>query len=67
MFDKSREQRRDFFEFFKEKGDMLKSAFDNKGKDMEAETMVWLCRALAAVALIIGLLYIALVITRITS
>lgn len=66
MFDKSRNQRKDFFEFFTEKGGMLRSAFDKKGKDMDTETMVWLCRALAVVAGIVALLYLALVFTRIT-
>lgn len=66
MSSNSRKQRKDFFEFFMEKEEALKSAFDKKGKDMERDTMVWLCRALAAVAGIVALLYLALVFTRIT-
>lgn len=60
MFDNSKKLNEEYADFLEEKASHLSDRLDNRSKDMDRDIMLWLCRAFAVVAFIVGILYIAL-------
>lgn len=60
MFDNSKKLNKEYADFLEEKASHLSDRLDNRSKDMDKDIMLWLCRAFAVVAFIVGILYIVL-------
>lgn len=60
MSSRSRQQNKEYADLLKEEDLNVANKINEKGQDINQETLRWLARAFALIALIIGLCYIVL-------
>lgn len=67
MFDKTRRKTNEYLDFIEGKNAEMIGKINKKGEDIDRQTLRWLARAFALIALVIGILYIASFVMQITQ